>query len=158
MVNLNKLQSRLLGMIVIVFMLLMMPMPSALAQEPEGTAESVNVASEGAPESAPTVTVSPEVVGAGSMAAYMFLSFLAGGGTVLAAVVLVVRFILNSPVLIAFLEHLANSLPPSQRQLVYATGQLAVEATDGKSYADKPVDQRPTGELPNNPVPQGGVG
>lgn len=72
----------------------------------------------------------PEVVGAGSMALYMFLSFVAGGGTVLAAVGLLSRQILNSPVLIRFLETLADSLSGEWKDALLNTGKVIVEATD----------------------------
>lgn len=80
-----------------------------------------------------------EVVGAGSMVVFMLLSFLAGGGSVLIAVGMLARQILNSPVLIKNLEHLANSASPDLIASLHSTGTLLVEATDNIPAALKPT-------------------
>lgn len=80
-----------------------------------------------------------EVVGAGSMVLFMLLSFLAGGGSVLIAVGMLARMVLNSPVLIKNLEHLANSASPDLIASLNSTGTLLVEATDNIPAALKPT-------------------
>jgi hypothetical protein len=80
-----------------------------------------------------------EIVGSASMALYMFLSFIAGGGTVLAAVGLLSKQILNSPVLIQLLENLASSLSPEWREALQNTGRVVVEATDNIPAEAKPM-------------------
>lgn len=80
-----------------------------------------------------------QVIGATSMALYMLLSFVLGGGTVLVAVGILARTILNSPVLITNLEHLANSASPDLLAALNATGELVVEATDRIPAVLKPI-------------------
>lgn len=77
-------------------------------------------------------------VSAAAAILYMVIAFLLGGGSVLATVTLLARQILKSPVLIKFLEHLANSASPELLSAVNATAELVDEVTDGVPYEDKP--------------------
>jgi hypothetical protein len=77
-------------------------------------------------------------VSAAAAILYMVVAFLVGGGSVLATITLLSRQILKSPVLIKFLEHLANSASPELLQAVNSTAELVDEVTDEIPYDTKP--------------------
>lgn len=76
-------------------------------------------------------------VSAAAAILYTIIAFLVGGGSVLATITLLSRQILKSPVLIKFLEHLANSASPELLQAVNATAELVDEVTDEIPYEEK---------------------
>lgn len=95
-------------------------------------------------------------VSAAAAILYMVVAFLVGGGSVLATVTLLSRQILKSPVLIKFLEHLANSASPELLQAVNSTAELVDEVTDEIPYEEKhqlpsaigtPIDFTPDGDI-----------
>lgn len=79
-----------------------------------------------------------ELVSSAAALLYAVISFLLGGGTMLAAIVLLANLILKSPVLIKALEHLANSANPELLKALYAASQVVEEVTDEIPYEDKP--------------------
>jgi hypothetical protein len=97
------------------------------------------------PEATPTpVIVSPagqpmavQIVSEVSVIVYLAIGALIGGSGVLAATLIVVRSVLNSPVLISTLENLAKSWPAPVRELTHDVGQLAAEITDDVPYTTK---------------------
>lgn len=78
-----------------------------------------------------------ETITAAAAVLYVLVAFLVGGGSVLAAITLLARQILKSPVLIKFLEHLANSASPELLQAVNSTAELVDEVTDEIPYEEK---------------------
>lgn len=78
-----------------------------------------------------------ELVSSAAALLYAVISFLLGGGTMLAAIVLLANLILKSPVLIKALEHLANSANPELLKALYAASQVVEEVTDEVPYEDK---------------------
>jgi hypothetical protein len=76
-------------------------------------------------------------VGATAQLVYVLLGALAGGLGAVGAMLMGVRFVLNSPVLIHAMENLANSFPPEMKDLINSLGELLLEATDDVPYSDK---------------------
>lgn len=80
---------------------------------------------------------SGEIIGAGATLVYVVIGALAGGVGAIGAMLLGVRFVLNSPVLIAAMENLANSFPPDVKDLIHDLGALLKEVADDIPYEDK---------------------
>lgn len=78
-----------------------------------------------------------EVIGAGATLVYVVIGALAGGVGAIGAMLLGVRFVLNSPVLIAAMENLANSFPSDVKDLIHDLGALLKEVADDVPYSDK---------------------
>lgn len=69
--------------------------------------------------------------------AYVLIAFLTGGGTVIAAIALLVNQILKSPVLVTALENLARSAHPDLLKALNVSAKLVEEVTDDTPYTDK---------------------
>jgi len=95
------------------------------------------------PEATPVIVsptgqpVAVQIVSEVSVIVYLALGALIGGSGVLAATLIVVRSVLNSPVLISTLENLAKSWPAPVRELAHDVGQLAAEIADDVPYTTK---------------------
>ncbi len=81
------------------------------------------------------------VIGASATLLYVLIGALAGGVGAVGAALVGVRFVLNSPILIAAMENLANSFPPEMKDLVHELGQLLKEIADDVPYAEKETDE-----------------
>ena len=78
-----------------------------------------------------------QIVGPLAVLAYTLVAYLAGGGTMLLAVGMLAKQILNSPVLISAVENLARNASPELLQSLNDMGKLIEEATDSVPAAEK---------------------
>lgn len=77
------------------------------------------------------------VAGQGAQVVYILIAFLAGGGTVVAAIALLANSVLKSPVLVTALENLAKSASPELLASLNVSAKLVDEITDNVPFADK---------------------
>lgn len=125
-----KLKALFFVLVLLTALFVALPVRAEGPATPDATSTPVIVSPAGQP-------MAVQIVSEVSVIVYLAIGALIGGSGVLAATLIVVRSILNSPVLISTLENLAKSWPAPVRELAHDFGQLAAEVTDNVPYATK---------------------